>query len=145
MALPELANNGWLPPGIHETSLGELGTRFAYYGTRGRRVALMQQLRDYVAELSHWNVGSDLLANGGFVSGTADPNDVDLVLRWREGYGLSPDAPAMEYNVQSQRWVHRRFGLHLKVASDSESYAFWAEFFQVNRDGRRKGIARIKL
>ena len=83
--IPEFDDQGYLPPGIHPATLGEIATRF------GRESEIRQaeaQSLEWLCELA-WNAGvKRLIVDGSFVSDVLEPNDVDCVLLIEDDYPL---------------------------------------------------------
>lgn len=89
-----------------------------------------------------------MIVNGSFVSGKAEPNDIDLIVELDASHDFTADLNPAEYNVVSKIRVFRRYGFDLLVArSGSPEYCRWVEFFQQVRlePGVRKGILRVTL
>jgi hypothetical protein len=75
--LPAFDANGYLPPGIHRATLGEVTDRF------GRQ----SELRRVQMESLHWLIDlarragvRRFIINGSFTTDVDEPNDVDCVL-----------------------------------------------------------------
>jgi uncharacterized protein DUF6932 len=144
MSLPQLNENGYLPSGIHDASLDDLSERFGY---SSRRQELLANLVRYLAELRQWPLAQAVLVDGSFVTDTAEPNDIDLVLVLRDDYDLRRSVSPFEYNLRSRRCVQRTFGLDLFVVRpNSVDYDRFVDFFsQVrNQPGRPKGLVRVQ-
>jgi hypothetical protein len=89
-----------------------------------------------------------VLVDGSFVTGTSEPNDIDLVLVIAPSFDLSTDLLPVAYNLLSQRRVRRRFGFDIVVVkNDAENLEQAVAFFQQvkQRPGIKKGLLRIKL
>lgn len=144
MPLPQLNENGHLPPGIHDGSRDDLTERF---GQSPRRRELLENLRRYLAELQKWPLAQAVLVDGSFVTDIAEPNDIDLVLVLRDDYDLSRSISPFEYNLRSRRRVQKTFGLDLFVVRpNSIDYERFVEFFSKvrNHPGLIKGHVRVQ-
>ena len=144
MPLPQLDEHGYLPPGIHDASFDDLLDRF---GQSAQRIALLQQLSQYLVELQRWPLSQVILVDGSFVTDAPEPNDIDLVLVLRDDYDLSQSVSPFEYNLRSRRRVQQTYGLDLFVVRpQSVDYDRFVEFFsQVrNQPGQTKGIVRVR-
>ena len=89
--IPEFNHSGYLPPGIHPATLGEIAARF---GTEPelRRVQ-MESLRWMIG--AAWKAGVErIVVNGSFVTDKWEPNDVDCVLLIGPTYPLDDHADA---------------------------------------------------
>lgn len=65
MAIPELDDEGFLPEGVHECSMGELQQRFGGTHSLGRRSALFAKLVAYIQELRSTGMSVGLLVDFG--------------------------------------------------------------------------------
>jgi len=148
MPIPPLNDEGYLPAGVHDCTLDEIGERFGRFQDTDRRVKLFESLRTYVQALRRTDFGVALIVDGGFVTGKSTPSDIDLILLTRSGWRMPKSMPPIQYNLISTRWVRTRRGFDLFVApEDSDACREWVEFFQRER-GRpeiRKGILRVTL
>jgi hypothetical protein len=75
--IPELNDEGYLPPGIHGATLEEIASRFG--SEPELRQAQMESLR-WLLDLSKRAGVERLVINGSFVTDAWEPNDVDCVL-----------------------------------------------------------------
>jgi hypothetical protein len=78
MPLPELRENGDLPPGVHPASLREVLDRFGVGSDRRKALALRLARVYRVAHASGHT--ARFVIFGSFVTNKADPNDVDIFL-----------------------------------------------------------------
>jgi hypothetical protein len=152
--LPSFNYHGFLPEGVHPTTLGELQERFA---TNPKREILFGKLQKFLEWASATNQFARVYINGGFITGKSDPEDVDVILETRAHFG--PDAfSAMEpFFTHGIEAIHQTYSVHLH---------FWCEgfpggmsdfrrFFQYLRpqdaaplglkEGARKGIVQLAL
>src|SRR5438045_880262 len=97
--IPELNRNGFLPPGMHDCSVGEIRERFVRFGSIGSRVRLFKMLEDYIREASSVGFLAAVIVNGSFVTAKEEPGDIDLVLVLREEVDLTRTFRPFEYNV----------------------------------------------
>ena len=93
--IPPFEDSGWLPPGIHSTTLAEIEACF------GRQ----SELRRVQMESVRWMVDLALRAgvqrivlNGSFVTDIMEPNDVDCVLLAGRGF---PDDRLAEVELRA--------------------------------------------
>jgi hypothetical protein len=148
MPIPELSANGYLPPGVHDATLEEVGAVFGRFQRSDRRVFLFLRLCDYVRELRAWGRAEELLIDGSFVSGKAEPNDVDLIVVYPNEFDSRAALNPAEYNVMSTRRVRAGYGFDaFPVRARSKQWEDWLEYF--SRDTRvglgPKGIMRLRL
>lgn len=159
MGLPELDENGNLPPGRHAASVDDVRDVFVdpFERSSTRRAIFdwWTELRDALNELGgcqeHWLAGS-------FVSDKAQPNDLDLV--------TVLDGPAYDKmprhrrkliqamvagNVTEQLWrcdnyplLHYPDGTAGHVPSRAAA-ALWTSHFGTDRDGNERGLLVVEL
>lgn len=145
MPLPEFNEAGDLPPGVYRATLVELMDRFGS-GT-ARRAAVANRLRR-IFDLASATGGLDrLIVFGSFVTDKAEPNDVDVVLVFREGF-------------DRRRCSHEAEPLfdHQRASDELGASIFWMvpsavvrmpldEFiagWQIKRDQGRRGIVELR-
>lgn len=143
--IPALNENGDLPVGIHVTDWPELGQRFGT-GSAARvralaKLRLLHQLASGTGKLSRF------IVFGSFVSTTAEPRDVDVVL-----------VMAADFRVESAPRESRTLFSHADADARYGASIFWlregmlpapleAEFFetwQTKRDGTKRGIVEVQ-
>ena len=148
MAIPTLTADGFLPVGIHDATLEEVGRVFGRFRSSDRRVTLFGRLQQYISDLQAWGNAIAILIDGSFTSAAILPNDIEMIVIYEAGFDFSAERVPEEYNVIDSRRIRRRYGLDVvSVATDSPEEARWIRFFQ--RDRRRlskmKGLVRISL
>ena len=152
--LPPFNYHGYLPEGVHETSLDQMRARFVI---NSKRVVLWERLEEFLRWATSTRHFSHVYIDGGFITNKASPEDIDVILQTNASYG--PDAfGAMEpFFSEGLDTIYEKYSVHLH---------FWCEgfpgglsdfrrFFQYLRpqdaaplglrEGARKGIVRIKL
>lgn len=143
MALPVLTPGGELPLGVHAASVRAVLDRFgagaAQRRTVGLRLDRVYRVARETGQLARFVVF------GSFVTGKAEPNDVDVFLVMADTFDasrLSGDARLLFDHAAAQAhfgasvfWVRRR------AAWPDEQAA--VEFWQMKRDGSRRGIVEI--
>lgn len=145
MPIPELNEDGHLPPGVYDCTLAELRSAFApwHHTPRG---ALMQNLEHYLQEAA----GSLILwvaVDGSFTTRTSEPNDIDLVVVLPPDHDFSVPVRPHEENLINRPRVLRRYQDTLDiraVAEGDRTYQDRMNFFQHTRDGNPKGILRVR-
>ena len=89
--IPPYNESGFLPPGVHPATLGEVESR------RGRQSELrrvqMESVR-WMVELAVRAGVQRIVLNGSFVTDIMEPNDVDCVLLIGRGFPADPIADA---------------------------------------------------
>jgi hypothetical protein len=152
--LPPFNYHGFLPEGVHDTTLQELWNRFAI---NPRRIALGEKLREFLDDVVNNGQFSHVYIDGGFVTNKVAPEDIDVILQTAVPYG--PDAfRAMEpFFAQGLDAIYARYSVHLHFWADGfpGGMSDFRRFFQYLRpqdaaplglkEGALKGIVRIKL
>lgn len=143
--LPALNENGDLPVGIHITDWSELRQRFGTGSvTRVRALAklrLLHQLSSGTGKLSRF------IIFGSFLSATAEPRDVDVVLVMEEDFKVE-NAPRESRTLFSHADANARYGASIFWFREGMLPAALAEEFfetwQTKRDGMKRGIVEVK-
>jgi predicted nucleotidyltransferase len=113
-----------------------------------QRPQLFAKFVAFLREAGKSKIIRSILLDGSFVTGKAEPNDIDLIIIVPADHDFLADLSPTTYNVLSKQRVHRRFGFDILVAREgSVEYDRWAEFFQQVRlePDRQKGILRLTL
>jgi hypothetical protein len=153
-SLPPFNYHGFLPEGIHVGTWPEIEARFV---TNERRTFLWQRLQSFVERVVATGQFSHIYLDGGFITNKAEPDDIDLILQTRAGFG--PEAfRAMEPFFQE--------GIDTILKNHAVHLHFWCEgfpggmsdfrrFFQYLRpqeaaplglrEGAKKGIVKVTL
>jgi hypothetical protein len=113
--IPPLNEYECLPEGIHDGTMEEAAGRFGVFQTTDRRLQLWAKFTEFMRELKACDFIEAVLVDGSFVTGTAEPNDIDLVLVVESNYDLSTDLPPVAYNLLAHHRVQRRFGFDIVV------------------------------
>jgi hypothetical protein len=152
--LPPFTYHGYLPEGVHDTTLEELHERLAF---NPHRVMLWGRLREFLDWAIATKTFSFAYIDGGFITNKAQPEDIDVILQTSAGYGMEAFAAMEPFFATGMDVIHEKYSVHLH---------FWCEgfpggvsdfrrFFQYLRpqdaapkglkEGAKKGITRIKL
>jgi hypothetical protein len=143
--IPEFTDTGFLPSGMHRTSIEGFKLRFAQFDRSDRRIRLFEKLEKLVFDAKSSGIVRRLLVGGSYVTAKAEPNDFDCILIMEFSI-LTKTLSASEYNLVSRKMARRLYdGDFVAVLPGSEEYFQYLEFFQTNRDGDRVGIVEIDL
>ncbi|MBN1312199.1 MAG: hypothetical protein JXB30_12335 [Anaerolineae bacterium] len=142
--IPEFTSNGNLPPGVHWATWQEFVERF---GVSPYRQELIQGLKVAVDSLKAAGCKT-VYVNGSFVTSKEVPGDFDAC--WDpEGvdidllYAIEPVLFSFEDRRAAQK---EKFKGELFPASEMASAdAIFLDFFQIDREGHRKGIIALDL
>ena len=144
MSLPELEGED-LPTGLHRATLRETLDQFGaetpqrrLIGSRLERICLLAMSTRHVARL---------VVFGSFVTAKPSPNDVDVFLLMTDAFELGQltgearlvfeHATAQAHFGASVFWLRRAAAL----GSEQETIEYW----QLKRDGGRRGVVEIVL
>lgn len=149
MPIPELDDEGYLPPGLHQCSLEEVCDRFGRFQQTDQRCRLCEKLRQFAKEARKTGMVEELVVDGSFVTSESNPGDVDLIIGVTAAHDFAADLRPFEYNVLSKRRVRKFYGFDLLGVAvvGTELWRGYVDFFQKvkNRPDRQKGILRVTL
>jgi len=143
--LSALNENGDLPEGIHVADWSEVARLFgAGSETRQRaltKLQLLHQMASGTGKLSRF------IVFGSFVSATAEPRDVDLVLVMSADFKVE-DAPRECRTLFSHSDADARYGASIfwyreGMLPESLVEEFF-ETWQTKRNGTKRGIVEVK-
>ncbi len=133
--LPDLDENGYLPPGVHLASLEELIERFGHGSDE--RVAEGQSLQWLVPMCRRCGIVR-LVVNGSFVTGKVDPQDADCLLVAGPTFDASGDA--------ARALLAGLPYLSLQIVEAGDEADFYVDdLFGTDRAGRPKGLVEVIL
>jgi len=143
VALPPLTEDGELPPGVHAASLREVLERFGV-GSAQRKALAHRLARVYRVVQASGHLGR-IVVFGSFVTNKVEPQDVDVFLVMADTFdtsNLSGDARLLfDHGAAQARFGASVFWVRHLAAWPGEQAA--VEFWQVKRDGGRRGIVEI--
>lgn len=145
MPLPDFNEFGDLPEGNHPATLAEVIARFGS-GTP-RRIAVTERLRRIYQLAVATGYLDRLVVFGSYVSDVSEPKDVDVILVMRNDF-RSEECPAESAVLFD----------HARANDELRASIFWVRpdmllgepleqflvFWQVKRDGRRRGVVEIQ-
>lgn len=145
MPLPDFNEFGDLPEGSHPASVAEVIARFGY-GTP-QRVAVTERLRRIYQLAMATGYLDRLVVFGSYVSDVSEPKDVDVILVMRNDF-RSEDCPAESAVLFDHARANDELGASIFwVRPDmllGEPLESFLAFWQVKRDGQRRGTAEIQ-
>jgi hypothetical protein len=143
MPISAVREDGYLPEGLHEANEDEVVVRFGV--STSHRAFLMERLRHWL-ELARAVGARRFFIDGSFVTGKAEPGDVDAVVWLPDGVREQVRAGTPEA-VALQSMITAREPKELFAAYSVEMWDGWLEFFSGTRepDARRKGVVEVTL
>ncbi|HEY7658527.1 MAG TPA: hypothetical protein VH881_16815 [Burkholderiales bacterium] len=143
--LPAQDKNGDLPAGIHLATWAELAERFGTHpDARMRALARLRHLHELAVRTGKLK---RFLIFGSFVSSTAEPRDVDVVL-----------VMAADFKLEESPRECRTIFSHADAQARYEASIFWLregmlsdtlmreylDVWQIKRDGSKRGIVEVQ-
>jgi hypothetical protein len=145
MPLPDFNEFGDLPEGSNPASLAEVIARFGS-GTP-QRIAVTERLRRIHQLAVATGYLDRLVVFGSYISYVSEPNDVDVILVMRNDF-RSEDCPAESAVLFDHSRANDELGASIFwVRPDmllGEPLEQFLGFWQVKRDGRRRGVVEIQ-
>ena len=132
---------GYLPPGVHDATWGEVMERFT---ENSWRLRLAEGLLAACKELAGAGCRSVLL-NGSFVSLKAFPGDYDGA--W-DPSGVDPDLldpVLLDFSDGRAAMKAKYYGELFPETALASAGTTFRDFFRTDRDGREKGVVLIEL
>jgi hypothetical protein len=142
--LPRLTEDGCLPEGVHEASLAELGDRFGRQSAARRR--LFNGLTRAIENLREAGVRR-VYVDGSFVTDKQVPNDVDGCWEANVDVDLGKlEEVFLDFGGRRRR-MKEKYGVDFFPCSytEGDTRKAFLGFFQVDKEGRAKGIVAIEL
>ena len=145
LPLPLFTESGDLPLGVHRAALHEVGERFGA-GTLQRRRVFLRLERLYALARATGHLAR-MIVFGSFVTTKPEPNDVDVFLLMADSFDVSvvtgETRLLFDHLAADAHFGASVFWLRRMAALEGEQAA--VEYWQVRRDGQRRGIVEIDL
>lgn len=140
--LPAFNASGNLPPGIHDVEWNEFETRFGFTPRRQFLLAGLRSAMDALAAAGCIAVYVD----GSFVTSKQFPLDYDACYDASSVRGELLD-PVFRDMANGRLAQKRKYGGEFLPASALHAATGFGflDFFQMDRNGRRKGIVRLAI
>ena len=143
--IPDLTDNGVLPPGIHKSTWTDFKSRFAIFDRSDRRMRICERLQQLIDEIRTSEIVKRVLVCGSLVTSKSEPNDFDCILVLDPSI-VGADLPPHEYNLMSRKLCRRKFAGDVIAALDgSLAMQEYLAFFQTSREGQPMGIVELEL
>lgn len=141
--LPNLNEEGELPPGVHRATLAEVLDVFGHGSVQ--RSAVAERLHRVYHLASSTGHLARFIVFGSFVTAKPEPNDVDVLLLMEDAFDL-PSVSGEAALVLQHAEADARFGASvfwLRRSSALGGEQGMVEYWQVRREGGRRGIVEI--
>lgn len=139
----DLEKLGRLRPGVHEVTLEEIEKHFCFNEYRGR---LFRKALPAIKNLIAAGV-EDIYLDGSFAESKPRPEDIDGC--WvPPPHLVSKKIDPVLLDFRNRRAaMKKKYGVDFFIANELESPKgkTFLEFFQKDRDGKPKGILKVKL
>jgi hypothetical protein len=154
LSLPPFNLHGFLPEGVHETTLDHLRARFAI---NSHRVQLWGRLEEFLAWVIATKQFSHVYIDGGYITSKAQPEDIDVILQTSAFYGTDALKAMEPFFARGMETIREKYSVDLHFWSEGfpGGPSDFRRFFQYIRpqdaaplglrEGARKGIVRIQL
>jgi hypothetical protein len=143
-----LTSSGFLPPGIHDMSLDEVGRSFGSFRSTDRRPSLFRKLEQFADQARTAGFVRFLIVNGSFISSKTDPGDIDLIVVIDPQILEAGELPPFQYNVLSSRRIRKAYPFDVFVVYESSAaYAQYLSLFSriKGQPDDSKGVVRVRL
>lgn len=141
--IPQFDARGYLPEGVHDASWDEFIERYAITAHRrslaGKLALLVRHLK---------SVGcSAVYVDGSFVTDKEIPNDYDACWDTTRVKVEKVDRVLLDFSDAGKAAMAAKYGGDIRPGgfSPEEVDVSYLDFFQIDRNGERKGIVRLVL
>ncbi len=145
MSLPATLPSGYLPPGVHQATLGEVVDRFGT-GTP-RRQTLAARLREMTDLAQATGKLRRVFVWGSFVTDKPFPRDLDVFLLMQEGFDRNfaslPPAQRCVFGHERARLLFEADVFWATEAIGAEVLTSWLSVYQLSRDMVERGIVEV--
>ena len=145
MPLPPFTESGDLPQGVHRVAFDDVGARFGS-GTLQRRWVFLRLERLYSLARGSGHLAR-VIVFGSFVTTKSEPNDVDVFLLMADSFDVSVTTGEtrllFDHLAADAHFGASVFWLRRLAAWEGEQAA--VEYWQVKRNGQRRGVVEIDL
>ena len=145
MSLPNLNHAGELPIGIHQARIGEVIAQFGSGTTQREFVtARLRQIYQLAKDTGYLQ---QLIIFGSYITAKPEPNDVDVVLIFRDDFDITVCSAEVKKLLNHQQ-AEDEFASSIFWIRPSllllETLDEFIEGWQVKRDGTRRGIIEVR-
>jgi hypothetical protein len=143
--LPELSDEGELPPGVHVADWEELQARFG--GSSSRRIWLSSRLRALVELAATSGKLRRVFIWGSFVTAKPAPKDLDILLIMDGDFevdGLTASAQVV-FDSARAKLLFESDVFWARASIGGELLDLWLDTYQTSRRFRKRGIVELEL
>jgi hypothetical protein len=144
MVLPKFNKAGDLPPGVYQATLDEVVERFG--AAQGQRNICTRRLVHVYALAQRTGHLQRFVIFGSYVTAALYPNDVDVILVMDDAFRLE-DCPIEVQGLFDHAVAQARYGASIFWVRPglllSESIDDFVAYWQIKRDGSKRGIVEV--
>lgn len=138
--IPDWTSDGLLPVGLHVADWPEIQARF---GSNARRRVLLGGFREASMALAAAGC-TRLWLDGSYITDKELPGDYDLCWDWLGVDQTKLDPVLLDFTPAGRAAIEAKYlGDVLINVVETASGLVFADFFQVSRDGKAKGIVQF--
>jgi predicted nucleotidyltransferase len=145
MALPNFDSNGELPAGVHQATIDEVFARFG--GGSLQRQAVTENLRKIFEAAVATGKLERLIIFGSYATNKPNPNDVDVVLIFRDDFDVTTCDDETRKLLDHKR-ATQEFGASIFWIRPSllllDTLDEFIKHWQIKRDRTRRGIVEVR-
>lgn len=137
-----------LSAGFHEIEISQLEILFVNnFANNSKRLALVNQLRDFLEELSKIHSNFEIWLDGSFTTMKVEPEDIDILIIYNNASlnSLSYNQRKMVRNLFDRDLSKIRYNIDILLCADDDvkNRSYWRGWFGFSRAEQPKGIAKF--
>ena len=141
--IPQFDRQGFLPQGLHDTSIQEIRSVLGFTSHRNRLI-------DGLDRFVHiWNASGFVdyaVIDGSFVTSKPEPGDIDMLIIPIDGAFHSVNFMDLSISYADDRdFTKAEFGCEAFVVYWEENLKEWIDFFSHDRQGNVRGLLRLEF
>lgn len=136
------------PPGFHTIDLNQLDNLFVTnFESNSKRQILVNQLRNFLDELSKLNTNFEIWLDGSFTTLKVEPEDIDILIVYNivSLNALSDEKKAIVNSLFNRPLTKIRYNIDILLCPDDDvnNRSYWRGWFGYSRSEQPKGIAKF--
>lgn len=143
--IPQFDSQGFLPQGLHDTSIQEIRSALGFTPQRSR---LIDGLDRFVHVWNESGFVDYAVIDGSFVTSKPEPGDIDMLLIPIDGAFLSVNFMDLSLSYADDRdFTKAEFGCEAFVVygGGGDNLREWIRFFSHDRQGNVRGLLRLEF